>query len=243
MLVFSRETQVYQHRLSQVPQLKSYSFVVGLPNSANTCYMNSLLQALSGCSHFMLYAVRLWNYLEVTDSSHDSYSVGILIHTLIELKLGSERAAECAEMLHEMMCQADEQSTSGVPFTSLFEQQDSHDLMFFLLDKITKVTSQFARKHKSIQGLNLSEELLYQKKQTTESAKDHKIDIRNRKGKGWTKANSLIGLNPFGAMTCSTVTCDECGPSFSSCNWQLEYALTVHLPHNMDYNTRKPLTL
>ena len=47
MLVFSRETQVYQQRLSQVPQLKAYTFVIGLPNSANTCYMNSAVQVIA----------------------------------------------------------------------------------------------------------------------------------------------------------------------------------------------------
>lgn len=71
----------------------------------------------------MLYAARLWNRLEISeeDSTNDAYYVGFLIQTLIELKLGSERASACAEMLHEMMCQADEESTNGVPFTTLFE--------------------------------------------------------------------------------------------------------------------------
>lgn len=124
--------------------------------------------------------------------------------------------------------------------------------MFFLLDKITKVTSQFARKHKQLEGLNLSVDFLEeiaQKKEintleTVETSNDNESRNNFFKGKGFAKANSLIGLNPFGAMTCSTVTCDECGPSFSSCNWQLEYALTLHLPNNFSSSNReRPLHL
>ena len=40
--------------------LKKYKFAIGLPNVANTCYMNSLLQALSGCTLFTNYVERLW---------------------------------------------------------------------------------------------------------------------------------------------------------------------------------------
>ena len=59
-----------------------------------------------------------------------------------------------------MLCSADTSSSSGVPFTSLFEQQDSHDLMFYLLEKVTTITAKFARNRSRKVSLALSLDLL-----------------------------------------------------------------------------------
>jgi len=34
---------------------------IGIPNFGNTCYMNSLLQAMTGCSLFMQYIDSIWS--------------------------------------------------------------------------------------------------------------------------------------------------------------------------------------
>lgn len=61
-----------------------------------------------------------------------------------------------------MLCSADTSSSSGVPFTSLFEQQDSHDLMFYLLEKVTTITAKFARNRSRKVSLALSLDLLHE---------------------------------------------------------------------------------
>ena len=71
---------------------------------------------------------------------------------------------ETVKMLHHMLCTADSSSSSGIPFTTLFEQQDSHDLMFYLLEKVTKITAKFARKNNNRRGLSISLDLLNEAK-------------------------------------------------------------------------------
>jgi ubiquitin C-terminal hydrolase len=61
--------------------MKKYFEPVGLPNLGNTCYMNSLVQALTGCKLFMDYIKRLWKYIEVNHKDDDS----VLTFNLIEL--------------------------------------------------------------------------------------------------------------------------------------------------------------
>ena len=140
--------------------LKKYTFAVGLPNVANTCYMNSLLQALSGCTKFTDYFNRVWSNIEVDENSDDEIAVYFFVRSIRELRDGSHEAQEWAEHLHDMLCNADTSGSSGVPFTRLFEQQDSHDLMFYLLEKVTKITAKFARHRARQEGLSVSIDLL-----------------------------------------------------------------------------------
>ena len=159
MNVFS--TEVFkQKRVVSRDRLMKYSYSVGLPNLGNTCYMNSLMQALSGCSHFSQYLDRLMRHIGIDSECSDSKIVFLLIQSLKELRNGTEEAAEFMEVLHEMLCDEDSSNDSGVTFTRLYEQQDSHDLMFFLLEKITKITAKFSRKQNEQAGLTISLELL-----------------------------------------------------------------------------------
>ena len=66
--VFSAEA-IRSKRITPDGPLKKYTFAVGLPNVANTCYMNSLLQALSGCTLFTSYMDRLWDNIEPDNNS------------------------------------------------------------------------------------------------------------------------------------------------------------------------------
>ena len=152
--VFSVEARRTRLTLPVDGVLKKYSFAVGLPNSANTCYMNSLLQALSGCTLFTNYMERLWKHIQIDDQSDDEIAVYYFVRSVRELSDGSMSSHEWTEQLHDLLCSADTSSSSGVPFTHLFEQQDSHDLMFYLLEKVTKITAKFAR-HQS-RGLSLA---------------------------------------------------------------------------------------
>jgi hypothetical protein len=74
----------------------------------------------------------------------DSVAVFRLVKTLKEIRNGSREASDHAYELHEMLCNSDGDS-NGKAFTRFYEQQDSHDLMFYFLDKITMVTAKFAR--------------------------------------------------------------------------------------------------
>ena len=159
--VFSTEA-IRTNRMSAQGTLKKYTFAVGLPNVANTCYMNSLLQALSGCTQFTTYMDRLWNNITIDENNDDEQAVRCFVQTIRLLKDGSHEAGEWADQLHDMLCSADVSSSSGVPFTTLFEQQDSHDLMFYLLEKVTTITAKFARQRAHSQSLAVSVELLYE---------------------------------------------------------------------------------
>ena len=68
--VFSVEA-IRSSRVSPAGCLRKYTFAVGLPNVANTCYMNSLLQALSGCTEFTSYIDRLWKHITIDEDSDD----------------------------------------------------------------------------------------------------------------------------------------------------------------------------
>ena len=122
----------------------NYSYPEGLPNLGNTCYMNALLQALTGCPAFTAYIDRIWKHMKLDLDDSDSLVVFMLIKTLKELKNGSPDAAENANELHKMLCNGADDEDFKV-FTRLFEQQDSHDLMFYLLEKITSITAKFSR--------------------------------------------------------------------------------------------------
>ena len=43
--------------------LSSYALPQGLPNIGNTCYLNSLLQSLTGCNLFMDYVNKIWDVI------------------------------------------------------------------------------------------------------------------------------------------------------------------------------------
>ena len=119
MSVFSNEVFQVKRQTRYEPLLK-YRFTVGLPNLGNTCYMNSLLQALTGCQLFMDYTDRCWKHIKV--QSQEDYIVLILIKTLQELKNGSEDAIGLCQNLHESLCGLDETTSKGKAFTALNEE-------------------------------------------------------------------------------------------------------------------------
>ena len=72
--------------------------------------------------------------LDVDDTN--SIVVFMLIKTLKSLRVASNEAQDMANKLHKMLCNVENEADS-LPFSRLFEQQDCHDLMFYLLEKIT----------------------------------------------------------------------------------------------------------
>lgn len=61
---------------------RKYCYAIGLPNLGNTCYMNSLLQALTGCPDFVEYVDRIFREIKLDPSRYDSIAVFQLIKTL-----------------------------------------------------------------------------------------------------------------------------------------------------------------
>lgn len=156
------------------------------------------------------------------------------MRTIRELKDGSQAAGRWADQLHEMLCSADTSSSSGVPFTTLFEQQDSHDLMFYLLEKVTKITAKFARQSAWREGLSISLDLLNETQadhdnQTRKlSHSQSETSTQNSLSESWLerprsvslyrrlRANTLIGLNPLASIVMNTIECPNCGPYHQS---------------------------
>ena len=65
---------------------------------------------------------RLWRNIQIDQDSDDETAVYYFVKTIMELKEGSMDTANSADELHGMLCSADTSSSSGVPFTALFEQ-------------------------------------------------------------------------------------------------------------------------
>ena len=95
--VFSVEASRTSLRLPHDGVLKKYTFAVGLPNVANTCYMNSLLQALSGCTLFTSYVERLWKNIRIDEGSEDEITVYCFVRCIRELRDGGTAAPDWTE--------------------------------------------------------------------------------------------------------------------------------------------------
>ena len=75
------------------------------------------------------------------------------------------------------MCDLNSPFASGKPFSALFEEQDSHDLMFYLLDKVTTLTAKYARQQAKHEGLTVSIELLQDLEEEKQAADQLKSSI------------------------------------------------------------------
>ena len=125
-----------------------YYFPAGLQNLGNTCYMNALLQSLTGCKLFMDYVKKLEKHICIDCKESDDIIVQCLIRTLLDLARGI--ADQNPQRMYHVMCEE---------FTAMYEQQDSHEFLFYLQDKITRITAKHIRSNAFDMGL-ASEELL-----------------------------------------------------------------------------------
>jgi len=116
--------------------LSRYYFPTGMPNLGNTCYMNALLQSLTGCKMFMDYVKRLHLRVVVDHADKDDMIVDSLARVLMGLRKGVVESNP--SIMYHIMCEE---------FTSMHEQQDSHEFMFYLQDKITRITAKLIRKN------------------------------------------------------------------------------------------------
>ncbi|CDW82058.1 oxysterol binding family protein [Stylonychia lemnae] len=138
--IFSNETEddtIYTNIL-----IKKYYLPQGIPNIGNTCYMNSLLQALTGCKLFMDYVRKLWKNITPINSDNDSIIVFKLLVLLLDLSRGNSEVVP--DDLYQMMCEN---------FTTHSEQMDSHELLIYLQERITKIAAMHLRNMTYDEGL------------------------------------------------------------------------------------------
>jgi ubiquitin C-terminal hydrolase len=65
--------------------LQRYYYSIGLPNLGNTCYLNSLLQALSGCFTFTDYLDRVLKSITLNCEDPNEIKIFLFIKTIKEL--------------------------------------------------------------------------------------------------------------------------------------------------------------
>ena len=147
----------------------------------------------------MGYINKLWDNIQLNVEEKDNVITFTVLNSLIELQRGQKDIDPNA--IYRMLC---------IEFTSIFSQQDCHELLYYIQDKITKVTAKHLRKISYDNGL--ASDTLTASQDSTEE--EEKVEITKE-----LMANKKIGMNPFAGMYLSKLICTRCAHSLN--RWEV----------------------
>jgi len=177
--------------------------VSGIPNMGNTCYMNSLLQAILPLQKFgdFMYEVHCHfeenknkqTNLEPKDEENEE-AMKKLLEVYATLNK-SEKNFKVIEKFYEYLCEN---------FTQFYEQEDSHILLLYLL----KIVNKFIQRKNS--GKHSEEEKKEKNDLENESMENmHKL----RRNPSPEPSESLPLVNPFTGVYKNVFECKTCNES------------------------------
>lgn len=105
---------------------------VGLPNLGNTCYLNSLLQALSGSTHYLQFTQNIVEnqLIKLGNDEEDETCNDILYHFIVLLlQLSYHDQDADPNDLYQLIC-------GDTRLFRIFEQCDAHELNLYIQDKL-----------------------------------------------------------------------------------------------------------
>ncbi|TNV86175.1 hypothetical protein FGO68_gene11281 [Halteria grandinella] len=213
-------------RQSAISLKNEYHLPQGLPNIGNTCYMNSLIQCLAGSSTFVQYAKKLWNMLEGNQDIEDKHQMITLALLDLVINLSNASVETRPDALYSML--------QDHEFTRYREEQDSHELLVFIQDNITKVSARQLRDTSEDDGLAC--QVIYSARSDREENAEQRHDERIIKGRAKIAELQLtkkIGINPFAGIQLSSITCHRCGPEEALYRWEVAYDLSLDLGPNI----------
>jgi ubiquitin C-terminal hydrolase len=106
MSLFSPFSPSHMTSLPLQDSKNSYYMPNGLTNIANTCYLNSLMQALAGCPQFMAYVGKVYKHIKVKADEKDNILTNYLINLLVELQKGNRTGAmESLRIVYYILCE------------------------------------------------------------------------------------------------------------------------------------------
>lgn len=115
----------------------------GLENPANVCFANSIIQALSACPNFVFYLIANKNNKHISEK-YIEFNNKLLLILLLLNHLNQEKAQKIDEIVNEL-------SESQINFA---EQQDSHEFLKLIYDKLSQIEKSKLESKKSLLGFN-----------------------------------------------------------------------------------------
>lgn len=198
----------------------SFGFM-GLTNLGNSCYMNSVLQALSGTTPFARYFLK-GDYKKDIVKPNFSNQDGLLsdaFNQLFQVMWQGERAYCSPVTIKRLIGQLNKQFANN-------DQQDSQELLSFLLDTV----------HEELNRARISPH--YNDRILANGQyKDDKKTLTRLSEENWLeyhRKNDSIVTDLFGGQLCSRVKCVKCG--YSSYNFTSFNILSVPIPSKKSKN-------